>query len=468
VQPRRDQVQAQSYVLGRLTSALVAGQPEAPESPNRRLVFSSIMGILLAAVIAAGFGVYGFLSPGGATAWREPGVLVVEKESGSRYVLIDGRLRPVLNFASARLLLGPVPKVVTVAARSLRSVPHGQPVGIVGGPDTLPAVTAIAGTAWTVCALTVRDPAGAQITATTLTVTAAADARGDPLADDRAFVATAKDGGYHLIWRSHRHRLAQPWLSTVLGYIEATPVEAGWLEALPAGGDLGPIGVAGRGEPGPVIDGHPSTIGQLLVTRVAGTPERYYLLQRDGLTPLTQTAYAIAAGDPDTAKAYPNGSVALVEVSAAAVSRVANSKRTWPDAGLPATPPAVASLRSGQTWCVRHDTASQTTTLVAAAPVVAENTVVTGGLGITRTALTAATVDIRAGVGGLVRAGRPDQAPGSNAFLVTDAGVKYPVTANAVKQLGYPVESAAIVSPRLLDLLPTGPVLDPGLLDPGR
>ncbi|MFK3979264.1 type VII secretion protein EccB [Micromonospora sp. NPDC050397] len=460
MQSRRDQVQAQSYVLGRLTSALVAAEPEAPENPHRRLLVGTVAGVLVAALVVAGFTVYGFLRPGGATGWRKPGTVVVEKETGSRYVLVDGRLRPVLNYSSALLLFGQKPAVSTVSAASLRTVPRGASVGIVGAPDALPGPTALAGATWTVCAVAGRDDAGTLATATTLTVDRAPV--GPPVGADQGIVARAPGGETFLVWRGRRFALTQTWLSRAFGY-DAAPVqvEPGWLDQLPAGSDIGPLAVSGRGDPGPTIDGRPTRIGQLFVARVAGTAERHYLLRRDGLSQLTPTGVAVVSSDPETARAYGGQPVIPVELTAAALTGLPGSKEPVLPGDLPESPPAVAGAGPGQVWCLHQGTANGIE-LTAESPLPARGVAPGDGVGVTRTARTATAVAIAAGIGGLVRLGRPGQAPGTSYFVVTDAGIKYPlVNPSVAKALGYSTSAAVTVPPALLELLPTGPLLDP-------
>lgn len=517
MQSRRDQVQAQSYVLGRLNSALIAADPDSSESPNRRTLAGIVAGLLVAALVVAGFAVYGFLVPGAASKWRRPGVLIVERETGSRYLLSDGRLRPVLNYASARLLLGAKPEVVSVSAASLRGVPHGQPVGIVGAPDVLPAASALRGTVWFVCASTTWDAAGTARTATTLTIAGADDGPGPadpaspawpaaasgspatrwsvawsvawsaaaPLPADRAIMvrpvtdAVPED---HLLWHGRRFRLAAPWLAKIFGSAGGgVPVRANWLDLLPAGRDITPVPVPGRGEAGPDVDGQPSQVGQLFVAQVDGAAARYYQLRRDGLSQLTATGYAIASADPE-AVGQPR------QISLAAVAQLPVSGQPAPGAGLPATLPTLvqpgpgagavgggdttdggAGSDDGAAWCVRTPTGGSPA-LVAGRPADRDGAAQTG-LGVTRTGRTADVVDVAAGVGGLVVAGRPGQAAGSSYYLITDAGLKYPLAgADVARTLGYPTQDAAVVPPGLLDLLPTGPLIDPDGVggDPAR
>lgn len=460
MQSRRDQVQAQSYVLGRLTAALVMAEPEALENPHRRLLVGTVAGAIVAALAVAGFAVYGFLSPGGANGWRAPETVVVEKETGSRYILVNGALRPVLNYTSAVLLFGKRPAMVSVSAASLRSAPRGVPVGIVGAPDALPDPAALDGVAWTVCALASRDQAGALFTATTLAADRAPASR--PLDDNHGIAAQTPNGQTFLIWRGRRFQFTRSWLVRAFGY-DATPVtvEPSWLDQLPVGSDIGPMSVPERGTAGPVVDGQATKIGQLFVTHVVGTAQRYYLLQRDGLSELSATEVAVMSSDPETGQAYGSRPVEPTEMTASALSALPTSHQPTMPADLPDKPPAVAPTLPGQAWCTRR-AGSDGQVQVTAEPLPVDPREVHGGIGISRTEQTAAAVAMAPGVGGLVRLGRPGQVNGSSYFLVTDAGVKYPLADASVAQpLGYPLERATTAPPALLALLPTGPVLDP-------
>src|SRR6266545_48093 len=353
MQSRRDQVQAQSYVLGRLTAALVMAEPEAVENPHRRILVGTVAGALVAALAVAGCAVFGFLRPGGASSWRAPGTVVVEKETGSRYVLVNGALRPILNYTSAVLLFGKRPVMVAVSAASLRSVPRGVPVGIVGAPDALPGPAGLDGVAWTVCAVASRDQAGTLFTATTLAADRAPAGR--PLDDDHAIAVRAPGGQTFLIWRGRRFQFTRNWLVRAFGY-DATPVtvEASWLEQLPVGSDIAPMSVPQRGTAGPAVDGRATRIGQLFVAHVVGTAERYYLLQRDGLSQLSATGVAVMSSDPETAQAYGSGPVEPTELTAAALSALPTSTQPAMPADLPDRPPASASTGSDHVWCTRR------------------------------------------------------------------------------------------------------------------
>ncbi|PZG14870.1 type VII secretion protein EccB [Micromonospora craterilacus] len=445
-------------MVSRLTAALVMGEPEALENPHRRVLTGALAGLLIGCLVAGGFVVFGLLRPGGATSWQRPGTLIAEKESGARFILVDGQLRPVHNYASASLIFGERPAVVRASAASLGSVPRGLPIGIVGAPDSLPGSGSLAGVTWIACALGPADGSGPGRTGTML-ILSRADA-GTPVPADGGFTVAGPGGRTYLVADGRRLALTEAWIPRVLGYPAAPDVSPGWLDQLPAGPDVKPIVIAGRGEAGPVVDGRPTRIGQVFVARVVGTPDRYFVLQRDGLSAAGETAVALLLGDPATAAAYPDEPVRPRELTAGALARLAVSAQEPLPAGLPERPPVPVTLLVGQTWCAERPTPDGPV-VITARPV--PNGIVPGDTtGIERAAHTAVAVAVDAGMGGLVRQGRAGQAPGTSYFLVTDAGVKYPIAgADAAEALGFPLEAAQNVPAPLLALLATGPVLDP-------
>src|SRR5437868_2371641 len=105
MQTRRDRLQAYRFGTRRSVATLLEGDPDAPEVPLRRVTGAAFAGVLVAALVVAAAGIYGLLNPGGSKSWREGNQLIVEKETSTRYVYVGGVLHPVLNYASARLIL---------------------------------------------------------------------------------------------------------------------------------------------------------------------------------------------------------------------------------------------------------------------------------------------------------------------------------------------------------------------------
>ncbi|MBX7266395.1 type VII secretion protein EccB [Micromonospora sp. Llam7] len=490
MQSRRDQVQAQSYLLGRLTKAVVTGHPDAPESPTRRLVVGNVAGLLVACLVLAGFAVYGYLSPGGASAWREPGVLVLERDTGSRYVRdSDGLLRPVLNLASARLLLGADPKVVKVSADSLRGVGHGTPVGIVGAPDSLPGTATAAALTWTACtvpppgveaaaAAAADDPGPGSEPGSTgtgsapvilrISVDAGAGAgAGAPAGGNALDARSALVAGYgperFLVYNGRRHRFTEPWLPRALGFDDTAiaPAAEAWLRTIPAGPDITPIRPTGPSER--TIGTESAAVGRVYVVHGPGGADRYYLVTDDGLAPLTELAYRIVLGDPTRSRLGLN--VEAVVLPPAVLSATTMSRRQLLPAELPTTVPAPVVTDPGQVPCLRYRPAA------TALEILMDSPGDTGrlpalGVGVTASEHPARAIVVDADAGGLFLAGWPGQAPDTTRYLLTDVGVRFPVgSAEAAARLGYPDGVAVAVPPPLLDLLPTGPLLDPEVIE---
>jgi ESX secretion system ATPase EccB len=237
---------------------MLRADPDTPHTPQRRFTIGWVCGLILGMLAVAAVGVYGVISPGGSTSWQQPGALIVEDETGSRYLYLDGKLRPVLNYTSARLIAGGPPTVVKVSANSLRGVPHGLPVGIEAAPDQLPDVKRLAGGFWETCSGTRPDPTGASQPFVTVWVGTAGT--GQPLGQSSGLIVRAPKGQVYLAWGGQRLRIPSTDVLGALGYAAATPYPVGWawLNVLPAGPDLAAPDVPGRGQPGPLVAGAPT------------------------------------------------------------------------------------------------------------------------------------------------------------------------------------------------------------------
>lgn len=132
---------------------MLLADPDAPESPLGRTTRGVLVGVVITALVAAGSLVYGLMSPGGNGAWRASGTLVVNRETGARYVYVGGRLRPVRNYASALLVGDGKLKSEDVSTSSLKGTAVGAPVGIPGAPDSVPGVQDLEKDPWQVCSV---------------------------------------------------------------------------------------------------------------------------------------------------------------------------------------------------------------------------------------------------------------------------------------------------------------------------
>ncbi|MFD5372826.1 type VII secretion protein EccB [Streptomyces griseoincarnatus] len=483
MQSKRDQVQAHSFMMGRLSSGLLTGDPDAPESPLGRTTRGVVFGVLFTVLIGAGTVVYGLLRPGGNDSWRDGRHLVVNRDTGARYLWTgtDGVLHPVRNYTSARLIGGADLPTEDVGTASLRDVPLGGPVGIPGAPDGLPEAGQLDNGAWNMCvtgpdgadpSTSAAAPASAVDRAGATTLVAGAPVDTTDIAADRAVLVRGPDKTEYLVWRGSRLPLDEKSdARTALGYgsEEPVPVSAAFLDALAPGPALRSPDVPGRGGEGPELGGEPTRIGQVFEVSVPGGEGSYHLLREDGLVPLTRLGAALALGDPATQKdAYQGespeartvGTDALREHQAEDAGRVDT-------AGLPDAPPAPQSVPRGSALCAQVDggdggarIGSVLAPLTGLAPVA----VSAGTDAPVRQACvpTDATV-VRPGHGALVRALHASGAAhAGTTYLVAENGVKYRVPAeDSLKALGYTTGDIDSVPAPLLATLPTGADLDP-------
>lgn len=161
---RRDELNAYTFAKRRMVAAFLAPSPTGSDEGAPRPLRAVLPSMIAGALILAGFGAVGMFRPTAPTGWDRPGAnVIVGKKSTTRYVVLTtGRgensktlLHPVLNLASARLLLTPQSDGVVQVADDILDAgkpPRGPLLGIPYAPDRLPE-DKDAGTAkrWAVC-----------------------------------------------------------------------------------------------------------------------------------------------------------------------------------------------------------------------------------------------------------------------------------------------------------------------------
>ncbi|MFE9387721.1 type VII secretion protein EccB [Streptomyces sp. NPDC007025] len=468
---KRDQVQAHMFIMGRLTSGMLRADPDAPESPQGRTNRGIAISVLIAVLICAGAFVFGLFKPGTKSSWRDPGTLVVNKDSGARYLFLGGRLRPVRNFTSAKLLAGDQLKVMSVGGESLKDTPHGAPVGIPGAPEKPPGTGELDDGPWQVCS-------GSTDGSTGTTVAVGAEPDGTALEKGQGLLVRGPDKAGYLVWQGRKLRLdAKANAPEALGYGSDKPlaVSAALLNSLPSGPDLSPPEVSDMGAAGPELGGRQTRIGQVFKVTAAGAKARYYQLHKEGLAPLSATGAALVLGDPVSKdKAYGGGSATARPLGTDALDgRLADDSRVpGPDEDLPSTPPSAVDLPRDTTLCagVRSAGGGLRISVTLADPGDLGPSTQPPTEGLTPACVTVNKITVRPGGGAVVHAlGAGGSDVGSTLYLVTDTGMKYRLSSkDTLKALGYTETPAQGVPSSLLSMLPTGPDLTPKAASSGR
>jgi len=430
---------------------MLTGEPDIATRPLRRIGIATFAGVMVGAVLIAGAAVWGLLRPGNQTTWQTADDIIVEEGTGTRYIYRDDRLWPVLNYASARLLLGkPDAQVRDVSAKSLEGTPRATTVGIPGAPDALPAPGRLTATPWNVCTGTTTDtpqrPYVAVLPGTTL--------NGQTLGNDSLLVQPPNDQVY-LLTNSHRFAIRNPDETlAALGWLTAPVHTVGpaFLSTVPAGPDLEPPPISSGGSAGPALGAQAQTqIGEIFEI---GDSSNYAVLLSDGLAAIPRTAAAIML----------SGRSATKILAADFADAPLHNGAVVPD-GYPNNPqpPGTVELANGAILCTRYDvdaTGTHSTEIVtlmqppaglAAAPASPK-----GGSALPQ----ADRVIVNGGTGALIRAVPAPGVTTGTIYLITDQGIRYPIASTVeLEALGYGTVSPVPIPTDLLDVLFIGPAL---------
>ena len=467
VQTRRDQLHAYRFLTRRAVAALVSGEPNAAEPPMRRLTVTTISGVMIAVLAAVGVLVYGLVSPRSGSGWQRDGAIVIERETGARYVMLQGVLHPALNYASAVLASGsrgPVTPVV-VDRSDLTGTKRGATIGIDGLPDSLPPSGGLTTGPWTVCSRESQDATGQLQVRTDLAIGGART--GMPLpSGDAVLVAAAGRGAQFVIWQGRSLAVASATVLAELSYQGAAPltVANSFLSALPAGPALAPPQVPGAGG-SPGFADAPGVVGQLVRTEKGD----YWVVLRDGVHKVDAVEAALFA-----ALRFP-GTHPHLGAATATDARMISLPASGSDwqavdrqlSGLPASAPNLATQPAANGGlCARFADG-------AGAPVLAvpAATMANPGFGSaqdsdrSRHGL-ADTVSVPAGGAALARAvdNPDDPSAASNpktVFVVAAPGERYAAASTAaLAGFGYAGVNPVRLPAQVLALVPAGPALD--------
>ncbi|MEW1698682.1 type VII secretion protein EccB [Streptomyces sp. NPDC093249] len=445
---RRDELNAYTFAKKRTVAAFLQPSPSGTEEGAPKPLRAILPGLIVAALIVAGFGAFGMFKPQAPKGWDTPGTrVVVGKQSTTRYVVLrtgkgeDAKtlLHPVLNLTSARLLLDPDQfQVVQVADKTLDKgePPRGPILGIPYAPDRLPSAEE-AGKAkrWAVC----EQPGGGagggvQKAAFLFAERDLKRTEGDGQLKDGEilYVKGQKDAARFLVDHTgtkYPVKAESPGLLTALvGLGKEQQVTDDWLATLKTGDEVDFPRIDGRvGDPagvrGGALDETENRIGMVLRAETGSGPQHYVVLA-GRVQPVTPFTAWLLISSPQTGVLDMDGSPTPVDASSVDPDPTPfHSQVRWP------------RLKSKQVNATTGQGARDTvcsvltgvddkggTTLTTWAGTAYPADIATGG---TSTYVTPGTGLLYTQVQG---AGR--QTPDGSLFLVTDTGLRYAVQAN--------------------------------------
>ncbi len=467
MQNRKDLLQAHRLMTQRAALALLQAEPDPPDRPLRRLNVGLISSVLVAVIVGAIFGILGILAPGHAQGLTSAGTLIIDSETGTSYIWCEqGRLCPVVNYASARLALGiasPDQRMVTQA--SLARYPRGPLIGIPGLPQPLPQASMLVGQPWSVCVQTVSNPATLQ-QSTVTTLVGGRRVGGRPMSGGSALLVSSA-GQDWVLWNGQRllvpRAIQQNVLTALAAVRQPAQVPVTWLNAFPQGSDFAPPPIPGFGRRVPGPGGGTARIGQVFITSsAAGGSGLFYVLLQGGLAPVTPTQAALLNAVRGQA---PQGTVGP---SVAADDRAAGT--TMSPGGLPQRMPSLVGFDPAAPLCVVY--AGQALAQASGGHLTVGGTVPGGSLpvsgtgGLTQISLPPGTAALAGSVPGPSGSGTaaglaPTEV--TSYFLIT-GGRRYGLASPAVAaMLDYDLGGQRTLVPAsVIDLIPQGPSLDPG------
>lgn len=425
-----DLIEAQNFSRRRLLTAFVSGAPGGkelqPTSPLRAVIAAIALTVIV--VLVGVF--YGLIRPGLPTGW-ENGKLVLVSDTGARFVTVEGTLHPVINTASARLLL-PANEygVISTDQATLAGTPVGDTLGITGAPDELPPTSGLLNTGWSAC---VSDDAALDVRISS--------AGGPSPATDRAVVVSV-DGILHVVQGERSFAVSSEDPDAVLraagiSALDPISVPATWLDLFTSGTALTPITLKSYGE---AVGGTSLRVGQVVRQAGAAEDERF-LVQTGGvleaLSPLAWQLYQLGSGSALKGE--------VTEVTAGEIRSLPTATKgvgdEWPTTGF-------ETVATGQRPCA----------------------VLVGGEGqaVTQLATQPTSTTVAPGVrvdpshGALVRAGGRGDQSASVLTLVDATGTAYPLpsaTDETIARLGYSPADVGSIADGWTALLTTGPSL---------
>lgn len=337
------QVNGYRFLLRRLEHALIRRDVRMLHDPMRSQLRSLMVGLVLAILVLAGFGVYGLIKPQGSVGKSQ---IIISKKAGAMYVVLDGRLHPVLNLASARLITGSNESPKSVGEKKLTGYARGPLLGIPGAPAALPGPADTKRSNWVVCDTT----SAGQVTTTVQGVAPvlgeqirSADGADGP-GDEAVLVSSA--GQVHLIGAGRRSRVDTESVpvrrALDLDHAEVRAVSPGVLNAFPETDPIAVPDISNRGAPSAL--GRDTPVGSVFKVTALSGEATFYVALAQGVQRIGEVAAEIIR------QADRSGADTVPTLNPGALTGV-ETVSILPTDDFPAAPPRFADATADPVVC---------------------------------------------------------------------------------------------------------------------
>ncbi|OEJ24721.1 type VII secretion protein EccB [Streptomyces agglomeratus] len=519
---RRDELAAYTFARKRTVAAFLAPSPGGSDEGAPRPIRTVMPSLAVGVVLVIGFIAWGVIKPSAPKGWDTPGAhIIVDSDSTTRYVVIKDKaengkqvatLHPVLNYASAKLLLDKGKgTVIEVPGKDIdkSGIPHGATLGIPYAPDRLPTKEdAEQEKTWAVC----EQPAPGSNTAIdrAVFVLDGDDAKsvGNPgkvdahealyVVDTRTKLEYLIDGkGSAFVLggtsglggtRTEDTRMEQLRAAVFGTKADPQPVSTQWIQTLNRGGVIAFPTVPGIGGQ-TRVEGLPSeaqTVGRVLKAQDA-QGDQYYVVLEDRVAPVTSFVAALLTQSPSAPQAYGNDKIDYIKADTSAIIEANGGQADgfYLDKGWPQTVPQQANSAGTATDAARTTSCSVYSGTIGAdqRPKLAAWAGKTYPKKVIADSLSAY---VSSGSGLLFQEVTGAAQGGGGTYLLTDTGLRYSLPSNndsaankngagsasegepsetdkARTRLGYEkLTRIAVVPKSWAEFIPKGPTLDTG------
>ncbi len=439
---RRDELNAYTFAKRRTLASFLQPSPSGSEEGAPKPLGALVPGVVVGVVILAVFGAIGMFSPTAPKGWDTPEEhVIVASKSTTRYVVLktgkQKQLHPVLNMASAKLLLDPgKASIITVDEKILDSgkPPHGATIGIPYAPDRLPSPDeAEAAKRWAVCERPADGGRAIQKAAFVLAKKEWSKTEGsDRLTRGDLMYVVGPDGKtqYVVDGQGKAYKLADPGDKELLKALDTQGrapqrVSQEWLDTLHKGTPIAipPIeGTPGAKADAGIMPAQYDKVGEV-IKAYDGQVLRYYVVLRGKVARISEFTATLLLNSGQLVGVGQAGEAQQVSPGAVTDSTAFDEDNDWP-AYKPRTVNDGSSATSGRnTVCnvLRSVGAKGVTTLSTWVGKDFPAQLPTGS----------SSAYVTAGSGQLYRQFQGTETTAGGVFLVTDTGLRYALQSNS-------------------------------------
>ncbi|HEX9175259.1 MAG TPA: type VII secretion protein EccB [Mycobacterium sp.] len=321
----KHQISGWRFLIRRISNGVALHDTRMLTDPLRRQGRALSIGALLGAVLLAGAFILSILKPAGASG-NHP--ILAERSTNALYVVVNDQLHPVLNLASARLIVGKPDNPTVVKSNEIDKFTLGNTLGIPNAPSRMVQHNS-RDARWMVC-----DAVGGPDTGTTVISADPVPGPGHATALPATSAILATSDGGRTTWLICGNKRSQidlhnPAVTAAVGINVDTPapraIDRALLNLIPESPPLVVPFLSNAGDPPRFVWPAPEMaappVGAVVVDHDEDNKLRYYAVTAEGIQQISPVIAAILRA---------NDAYGLVEPPALTPDQVAKAAKADP------------------------------------------------------------------------------------------------------------------------------------------